>query len=85
MNGKRISKPNGVRFGFEEIITRPDPSISKKDLDESLETINRNTNRSSTNLETMRRVILLGDSQVGKTSIVKRIVVRMHFKMTSII
>ncbi len=34
-----------------------------------------NNNRSSTNLETMRRVILLGDQSVGKTSLVKRIVV----------
>jgi len=37
-------------------------------------TSNNCNNRASTNLENMRRVILLGDSQVGKTSIVKRIV-----------
>ena len=43
-------------------------------LDESLESINKHSNRSSTNLETIRRVIVLGDSKVGKTSIVRRIV-----------
>lgn len=44
-------------------------------LDESLESINKNnSNRCSTNLETIRRVIVLGDAKVGKTSIVRRIV-----------
>jgi GTPase SAR1 family protein len=31
-------------------------------------------NRTSTNLEQIRRVIVLGDSKVGKTSIVRRVV-----------
>lgn len=43
---------------------------------------NRKSNRTSTNLETMRRVIILGDSRVGKTSFIKRIVVRKVAKLT---
>lgn len=74
----KSGKPAQVSFGFEEIIKGqipPDLSLSRKVVDESLDSINHLSNRSSTNLETMRRVIVLGDSQVGKTSIVKRVVV----------
>lgn len=62
------------------------PTPSNNDLDESLETIKRlsqgydnnnlglSSKRASTNLEQIRRVIVLGDPKVGKTSIVRRIV-----------
>ncbi len=46
-------------------------------MDESLESIHRHSyrnNRTSTGMDQFRRVIVLGDSKVGKTSIVRRIV-----------
>ena len=72
----------GVSFAFEtstHLITNEraqrDSSRQSNKLDESLETINRlSSNRMSTQLEQIRRVIVLGDSKVGKTSIVRRIV-----------
>jgi len=43
--------------------------------DVSIESQNRQTNRTSTNADSIKRVVIIGDSGVGKTSIVKRIVV----------
>ena len=55
----------------------PSISIGKNRLTNGLAAMgNYSTNRTSTNLETMRRVVMLGDQNVGKTSLFKRIVVR---------
>ena len=64
---------------LDKIENIPEISLSRrmKDRDDTIETVNH-SNRVSTNLEAMKRVILLGDAQVGKTSIVKRIVVTRH-------
>jgi GTP-binding protein EngB required for normal cell division len=48
-------------------------SLMREDV--SIESQNRQTNRTSTNADSIKRVVIIGDSEVGKTSIVKRIVV----------
>jgi len=72
-----VSNPIG---GCAEDYSLPSISMRTPGLGYTTGTSN---NRTSTNIETMRRVIILGDQQVGKTSIVKRIVVRisssLHF------
>jgi hypothetical protein len=58
---------NNVRFEFNNMLDKidniPEISLSKrmKDRDDTIETVNH-SNRVSTNLEAMKRVILLGDS-----------------------
>ncbi|TNV86747.1 hypothetical protein FGO68_gene10573 [Halteria grandinella] len=63
-----VSNPIG---GCAEDYSLPSISMRTPGLGYTTGTSN---NRTSTNIETMRRVIILGDQQVGKTSIVKRIV-----------
>jgi GTPase SAR1 family protein len=56
----------------QQVMMSPDEVSSSQSF---VTNVNRKSNRASTNIEAIRRIIVLGDTQVGKTSIVRRIVV----------